>query len=104
MTVVDQFPCDITVPADGPEGQVTYKEVRLIVSGHDARIVGIRDGRAALMAAATVVGQPPFPTRQVSELATDQGDWLVGRSAGCGCRHPLKRMARDAVLTAAGLA
>lgn len=107
MTVVDLFPCDITVPVNGtgePDRRITYKEVRLVISDHDARIVGIIDGQAALMAAATVVGTPPHPARQVNELATDRGDWLVARSAGCGCRHILKRLPRETVLVAAGLA
>lgn len=107
MTVVDQFPCDITVPVNGPgepDRRVTYKEVRLIVAGQDARVVGIIDGTPSLMASATVVGTPPHPARQVNELVTDGGEWWVARSAGCGCRHILKRLERAAVLVAAGLA
>ena len=102
VNVVDRFPVHASALVAGEP--VLFPEVRLLVAGREARLLGMKGGRPTVLHAATLTDPLPAPTREIRSLQTVDGEWRLDRSPGCGCHHPLKRLARQDALVAAGLA
>lgn len=96
MPLLDQFP--LTVHA--PDGDLTPARV-IEVAGEV--LIFTHDGTSPRLARRARLTEAPDSRRILRRLATEAGEWTVEPEGGCGCRHPLKRTTRAALLELAGM-